>query len=84
MNKKYEVMLLCDIDITDTERMINWCDQGWQPYDTSEYHSFMITVCQIIVVETDRIEMYINAINKMSRDIRVAWFEEITYPISSN
>lgn len=75
--KKYEILLVAYIDITNIEQVINWSEQGWTPYDANEYHSLVFPVSKSITVETDLIELYVDGINKLSVDIHVEWYEEI-------
>lgn len=75
--KNYLIMLEAYIDLIDVERMINWADQGWTAYESDVYHSLMLNVRKGITVKCDNIEAYINAINTMGNEIRVAWYDEI-------
>ena len=77
MTKKYEILLVADICIINADQMIEWHDQGWEYYETNTYHSLMVAVSKHIIVETNRIEQYINAINALCNGIRVEWWEEI-------
>ena len=76
---KYEIMLKMEnVNITDTEAMINLVDQGWEHHSNDKYHSFTVTLCKFVEVETDAIDLYIKAINAVGGNIKAAtWYKEI-------
>lgn len=77
--KKYEVMLVMEnVNITDTEALINLVDQGWEHHSNDKYHSFTVTLCKFVEVETDAIDVYIKAINAVGGNIKATnWYKEI-------
>ena len=79
MMKKYEIMLKMEnVSITDAEAMINLVDQGWEHFSNDKYHSFTVTLCKFVEVETDAIDLYIKAINTVGGNIKAAnWHKEI-------
>lgn len=77
---KYEVMLKMEnVNITDTETLINLVDQGWEHCANNKHHSFMVELCQFIEVESDPvgIDWYIKAINSVGGDITAVSYKEI-------
>lgn len=77
--KKYEIMLKMEnVSITDTEAIINLADQGWENLSNNKYNSLTVTLCKFVEVETDAIDLYINAINAVGGNIKAAnWYKEI-------
>ena len=76
--KKYLVKLEAYINITNAERIINWQEQGWEGAENCNIHSNMLIMHKWTEVETDAIEMYINALNNLNSDIRATEYELIS------
>ena len=79
MKKKYNFYFEAYICLTETEKIINWAEQGWQFSECCPYHSLMATVYKNVEMEMNPIdaERYLTAVNAMGGDIRIAKYEEV-------
>lgn len=73
--KKWLVCIQTYISIDNADKIINYVDQGWTLHELDTYHSLTIRATREIVVETDFIDSYINAIS-CTHDFNVCWYEE--------
>ena len=62
---KYFVKIVQNVHLTDTDRIINCCDQGWDAMDVSEFNTMMARLYRWEEVETDSPKTYIEAFNKL-------------------
>jgi hypothetical protein len=77
MAKKYEILLVMEgVSILDTEAIINLEDQGWEFWSSTPIHSFAVDLCRETEVETDAIEMYVKAFNKLNANVKIVSYIE--------
>ena len=62
---KYFVKIVQNVCLTDTDRIINCCDQGWDAMDVSEFNTMMARLYRWEEIETDSPTTYIEAFNKL-------------------
>ena len=62
---KYNVKIVQNVHLLDTDRIINCCDQGWDAMDVSEFNTMMARLYKWEEIETDSPTTYIEAFNKL-------------------
>ena len=68
MSKKYTVCFKVNVDLTNTETIINYVDQGWDYGESNSYQSLVATLSKTVEVEAEsdaRIKMYANSVNNI-------------------
>ena len=78
MAKRYTILLVMEgISILDTEAIINLEQQGWEFWCSTPYHSLTVDLCYETEVETDAIEMYAKAFNKLNAQVKIVSYTEV-------
>ena len=62
---KYEVKIVQNVYLLDTDRIINCQDQGWDAMDVSEFNTMTARLFRWEEIETDSIKTYVEAFNKL-------------------
>ena len=62
---KYFVKIVQNVHLTDTDRIINCCDQGWDAMDVSEFNTMTARLYRWEEIETDSPTTYVEAFNKL-------------------
>ena len=66
--KKYTIYFKVNVDLTDTETIIIYVDQGWDYGDSNPYQTLVVTLSKAVEIEAENdahIKMYANSINKI-------------------
>lgn len=76
---KYNVKLVQNVHLLDTDRIINCQDQGWDALDVSEFNTMMARLYRWEEIETDSPRTYIEAFNKLFafQGIEITEYQEI-------
>lgn len=62
---RYVVKIVQNVHLTDTDRIINCQDQGWDVMDVLEFNTMMARLYRWEEIETDSPRTYVEAFNKL-------------------